>query len=74
MTFRLSALYLYPVKGFASVAVDEAQVTARGFARDRRFMVVDLDGVFITQRDLPRMATVWTEIEGDTLQIGRAHV
>jgi hypothetical protein len=32
-------------------------------------MVVDPSGIFLTQRDYPRMATVWTEIDGDLLRL-----
>ena len=72
MQVKLTSLYIYPVKGFAAVALREAVVTSRGLQHDRRFMVVDPDGGFISQRELPLMATVWTEIEGETLRLAAA--
>jgi hypothetical protein len=65
----LSALYVYPVKSLAAIAVREAEVTPRGLQYDRRFMVVGPDGEFFTQRDIPRMATIWTEIDGGLLRL-----
>jgi MOSC domain-containing protein len=65
----LSGLFIYPVKGLKGIALDEARCTDRGLENDRRFMVVDADNVFISQRSHPKMATVWTEIAGDTLAL-----
>lgn len=54
----VSALYVYPVKGAAGTSVEAVTVAPRGFAGDRRWMVVDADGRFMTQRTRPRMALV----------------
>jgi MOSC domain-containing protein len=69
MSIQLAALHVYPVKGLKGIALDAAECTARGLRHDRRWMVVDAQGVFLSQREHPRMATVWTEIEGDTLSL-----
>lgn len=63
----LSALYVYPVKGLKGIELPEARCTDRGLEHDRRFMVVDSDNVFLSQRAYPKMATVWTDIAGDAL-------
>lgn len=55
---RLSGLYVYPVKSTAPLALDEAVVEPRGLANDRRWMVVDADGRFMTGRQLPRMTLI----------------
>lgn len=52
----VTALSVYPVKSARGVAVAEAEVGDRGFEGDRRFMIVDAAGRFLTQRTLPRMA------------------
>lgn len=62
MTVTLSAIHIYPVKALGSISLAEAIVTTRGLLHDRRFMVVDADDVCVTQRDVPKMATVWMEI------------
>jgi hypothetical protein len=55
---RVVSLHIYPVKGARAVDVDRAQVEARGLAGDRRWVVVDGDGQFITQRSHPRLAQI----------------
>lgn len=60
----LAAVHVYPVKGLGSIALNEAMVCARGLAHDRRFLVVNADNEFVSQREVPKMATVWVEIEG----------
>ncbi|MGZ5036985.1 MAG: MOSC domain-containing protein [Usitatibacter sp.] len=67
MPATLSALYIYPVKGLKGIALTESRCTDRGLEHDRRWMVVDEAGVFLTQRDHPRMATVWTDIAREDL-------
>jgi hypothetical protein len=63
----LSALYVYPVKSLRGIALDSAEVDARGIRHDRRFMVVDARGRFLTQRELPRMARVAVRLEAPHL-------
>jgi len=67
MPISVCALNVYPVKGLKGIALTEARCTDRGIEHDRRWMVVDRDRQFISQREHPKMATVWTEIEGDAL-------
>lgn len=55
---RVTALYVYPVKSCAGIALGAATVTPTGLAGDRRFMVVGADGTFRTQRRHPVLATV----------------
>ncbi len=66
---RVSELCVYPVKSCSGSSVQEASVTATGFDLDRRWMVVDGDGVFLTQRTHPRMALVGVRAERDRLLI-----
>ena len=55
---RVTGLFIYPVKSCRGIALDEAEVTATGFAHDREWLVVDRHGVFMTQRDWPALARV----------------
>ena len=52
---HLSSLHLYPVKSCAGLAMDEARVETRGLAGDRRWMIVDAGGKFLTGRQLPAL-------------------
>ena len=69
MSVSVCALHVYPVKGLKAVDLAEARCTERGLENDRRWMVVDASGEFISQRTLPRMATVWTAIEDGALEL-----
>ncbi len=70
---RVTGLFIYPVKSLRGLAVSSAAVGARGFVGDRRFLVVDQDNRFLTQRVLPRMALIETALaEGElVLSSGR---
>ncbi len=55
---RIAALYVYPIKSCAGIAVDAMRFDALGPVDDRRWMLVDDDDEFVTQRELPRLALV----------------
>lgn len=55
---HLSDLLAFPVKSCGPMPTDAADVQARGIAGDRRWMVVDPDGRFITARTEPRLLLV----------------
>lgn len=57
----LASLHCYPIKSVGGFAMHEARLTDRGFAHDRRWMLVDAAGRFLTQRELPSMACLRTE-------------
>ena len=58
MTLRISELRIYPVKALQGHAVDEMTIEPCGPAGDRRWMVTDPTGRALTQRQVPRMATI----------------
>lgn len=60
---RVARLFVYPVKSCAGVEVREALITETGFDLDRAWMVVDSSGVFVTQREQPRMALIRPQIK-----------
>lgn len=60
---ELSALYQYPIKGIAGRALAEAELEPRGLRDDRRWLLVDADGRFLSQRERPAMAHVRAEPE-----------
>jgi len=61
----LSGLFVYPVKGARGIALDAAQIEPRGIAGDRRYMIVDTDGVFVTQREEGRLAQLTPSFDAD---------
>jgi hypothetical protein len=58
MTPSLTSLHVYPVKSCHRVDLDAATVEPWGLAGDRRWVVVDGDGLHRTQRTVPRMALI----------------
>jgi hypothetical protein len=65
----LSGIHVYPVKSCAALNPGEAQVEPRGLAGDRRWMVIDADGRFVTARKHPRMVLIRVDPALDSLQI-----
>ncbi|MEO8199196.1 MAG: MOSC N-terminal beta barrel domain-containing protein [Gemmatimonadota bacterium] len=66
---HLSSLHLYPIKSARGVAVKEAQLDDFGLSLDRRWMVVDDAGDFITQRQAHEMALIDVAIGSDDIQL-----
>lgn len=53
--FNISELFIYPIKGLAGVQVNDALVTERGLKYDRRWMLVDEQNQFLSQRSFPQL-------------------
>lgn len=56
MTAQLSAIYRYPLKSARGHALAEARMDRCGIDGDRRWMLVDAQGEFLSQRGEPRLA------------------
>lgn len=67
MAITVSGIFIYPVKGLGAITLQESPVMPRGLMYDRRFLVVDASNEFVTQREYPKMATVWVELDGDEI-------
>jgi len=63
----IDVLNIYPVKSCAGIALQEGLLVETGLELDRTWMVVDGDGVFVSQRDLPRMALVQPALKGEEM-------
>lgn len=66
---RIHSLHIYPVKSLRGCDVTSVEIDALGFAGDRRFLVVDEQGGFLTQRTIPAMATVSTALTEKSLTL-----
>ncbi|RAI91914.1 MOSC domain-containing protein [Algoriphagus yeomjeoni] len=62
-------LYVYPIKSLAGIRLHEAKVEGRGFEFDRRWMLIDENGQFLSQRTFPQMALLKVEIGRDALKV-----
>ncbi|OUR87933.1 hypothetical protein A9Q81_24810 [Gammaproteobacteria bacterium 42_54_T18] len=55
MDLHISQLYRYPVKSMGAVALPHAQIDRFGIEKDRRWMLIDNNGKFLTQRNIAKM-------------------
>ncbi|MCE9507620.1 MAG: MOSC domain-containing protein [Alphaproteobacteria bacterium] len=55
---QVKSLHIYPVKAMQAIDMIEAPVETRGLSHDRRWMLVDANGRFISQREQPKLAQV----------------
>lgn len=62
---KLSSLHIYPVKSFRGIELKTSQIHPKGPFMDRRFMAVDANGRFLSQRQHPEMSQVHTELHED---------
>ena len=69
----LSQLYIYPIKSLGGIALDRAEVTDRGLAHDRRYMLVDPAGNFLTIRQHPRMTLLQPQLTETGLRVAPRH-
>jgi uncharacterized protein YcbX len=58
---RLTGLYIYPIKSCAPLTLSHGMVEARGLMHDRRWMIVDPQGHFVTGRQEPRLVLIQAE-------------
>ncbi|HTI61526.1 MOSC domain-containing protein [Mucilaginibacter sp.] len=66
---QISGLYIYPIKSMAGISVNRAQVTDRGFEYDRRWMLVDENNLFISQREVAELALMNIDINEKGLSV-----
>jgi len=52
----LTQIWIYPIKSLAGIRLPKANVMGKGLRYDRRWMLVDEQGRFLTQREHPEMA------------------
>ena len=66
---RITAITIYPIKSTAGISVDECGVEAQGLRMDRRWLVVDGDGEFLTGREFPVLTQARSRLEDGGLSI-----
>jgi uncharacterized protein len=67
LSCTLHSLYVHPVKSCAGIAVRQGLLIETGLELDRAWMLVDEQGVFITQREQPRLALVQPSLRGSDM-------
>ena len=64
---QLSQINIFPVKSLDGYSPKTAVVERRGLRHDRRWLIVDADGVFMTQRTNGRMALLRAQVIDDAV-------
>ena len=63
----LSQIWIYPVKSLGGILLPKAQLEARGLQHDRRWLVVDDNHRFLSQREHPEMALIEVALDDNAL-------
>ena len=65
----ITQMFIYPVKSCAGIEVSESILRPTGLAHDREWMIVDQDGQFLTQRQIPHMVWITPRLTEDALYL-----
>jgi uncharacterized protein len=65
----LSEIWVYPIKSLGGIRLSSARVLEKGLEFDRRWMLIDENNIFMTQRVFPSMALLKQSISGSILTI-----
>lgn len=66
---KLTEINIYPIKSLKGISVESATVEPRGLRNDRRWMLIDGHGTFMTQREFPQMATMNVGVDEELLYV-----
>lgn len=59
---KLQDIYTYPIKSLGGFRLEQAKLEEKGLQYDRRWMLVDKAGKFLSQRKHPKMALLQTRL------------
>jgi uncharacterized protein len=66
---NISQINIYPIKSLRGISLESARIEDRGLEYDRRWMLINRDNNFLSQRTYPRMATISVDITNDGLRV-----
>jgi len=69
INLSVSKLLRYPIKSVSGESLKEGTVLPEGFKHDRRWMIVDNNGKFLTQRKYHKMALIKAQIAENYLYL-----
>jgi len=69
MSTKLTQIWSYPVKSLKGLSLESAAIDPRGIRNDRRWMIVDSDNHFLSQRQFPSLATISLEMTAGTIHL-----
>ncbi len=65
----LSGIFVYPVKSLSGIKVSNWQVNAKGLLHDRKWMLIDNQHQFLSQRKIPKMCLIKTQLTDSELTL-----
>ncbi len=66
---QLKSIHIYPLKSAKGISMGQAKIDDRGFQYDRRWMLVDENGRFMSQRKIPGLALISVELNANSLAL-----
>jgi uncharacterized protein len=66
---HIQDIYIYPIKSLGGIRLEKARLMEKGFENDRRFMLADKNGRFLSQREHPRMALLQTDLVDEGIAV-----
>ncbi|MEE4661659.1 MAG: MOSC N-terminal beta barrel domain-containing protein, partial [Halieaceae bacterium] len=70
--YFVQSLHIYPVKSAQAVTLESSALDRFGLVGDRRWMLTDAEGRFVTQRDMPQLTELQVQLVADGLVLSRA--
>jgi uncharacterized protein YcbX len=68
-SYTVTELYIYPIKSLAGIRVESAKAEEMGFENDRRWMLINDENRFITQRNHPVLSQFFPKIKENSIEI-----
>lgn len=68
MSLILTDIWIYPLKSGQGIRLPESELSPMGLQYDRRWMLVDLEGRFLSQRILPNMARLHVSLSASEIE------
>lgn len=59
---KVQSIHIYPIKSLGGISLQSSHIQWRGLEYDRRWMLVDENGKFITQRKYPKLTLFSIEV------------
>lgn len=67
--YSVKEIYIYPIKSLAGISLKSAKAEEMGFENDRRWMLIDVNNVHVTQREYPIMSQFYPEISNGKIAV-----
>jgi uncharacterized protein YcbX len=67
--YYLSELHIYPIKSLGGISLQQSDIIETGLKHDRRWMLIDAEGTFVSQRKYFELAMLQVHLQGETLTV-----